>query len=87
MGHKIEEVQLGDLGRCGKITITKDDTIILNGGGAKEDISERVENIRSQIEGTDSTYEKEKLEERLGKLSGLNTFYSFVLHFYEIKNI
>jgi len=70
LGHKIEEVQLGDLGRCGKITITKDDTIILNGMGSKDDIKERIENIRSQIASTDSTYEKEKLEERLGKLAG-----------------
>jgi len=70
LGHKIEEVQLGDLGRCGKITITKDDTIILNGMGSKDDINERIENIRSQITATDSTYEKEKLEERLGKLAG-----------------
>merc|ERR1712039_1086428 len=58
LGHKMEEVQLGDLGRCGKITITKDD------------INERIDNIRSQIAATDSTYEKEKLEERLGKLAG-----------------
>eukprot|EP01083_Nonionella_stella_P005852 16882_1 len=70
LGHKIEEVQLGDLGRCGKMTITKDDTIILNGMGHKDDINERIENLRSQIKATDSTYEKEKLEERLGKLSG-----------------
>eukprot|EP00485_Elphidium_margaritaceum_P005663 CAMPEP_0202686398 /NCGR_PEP_ID=MMETSP1385-20130828/2196_1 /ASSEMBLY_ACC=CAM_ASM_000861 /TAXON_ID=933848 /ORGANISM="Elphidium margaritaceum" /LENGTH=561 /DNA_ID=CAMNT_0049340963 /DNA_START=176 /DNA_END=1862 /DNA_ORIENTATION=- len=70
LGHKLEEVQLGDLGRCGKITVSKDDTIVLNGMGNKEDINERVENIRSQIGGTDSTYEKEKLEERLGKLAG-----------------
>eukprot|EP00483_Globobulimina_turgida_P001660 UN01662 len=70
LGHKIEEVQLGDLGRCGKITITKDDTIVLNGMGSKEDINERIENIRAQISATDSTYEKEKLEERLGKLAG-----------------
>jgi chaperonin GroEL len=70
LGHKIEEIQLGDLGRCGKITITKDDTIILNGMGSKDDINERIENIRSQITATDSTYEKEKLEERLGKLAG-----------------
>merc|ERR1712241_442778 len=60
----------GDLGRCGKITITKDDCIILNGMGAKDDINERIDNIRSQAAQTDSTYEKEKLEERLGKLAG-----------------
>merc|ERR1719384_2557378 len=70
LGHKMEEVQLGDLGRCGKITITKDDCIILNGMGAKDDINERIDNIRSQAAQTDSTYEKEKLEERLGKLAG-----------------
>merc|ERR1712154_200053 len=56
--------------RCGKITITKDDTIILNGMGSKDDINERIDNIRSQVAATDSTYEKEKLEERLGKLAG-----------------
>merc|ERR1712087_309366 len=60
LGHKMEEVQLGDLGRCGKITITKDDTIILNGMGSKDDINERIDNIRSQVAATDSTYEKEK---------------------------
>jgi chaperonin GroEL len=70
LGQKIEEVQLSDLGRCGRITITKDDTIILNGTGKREDIDERIAQIRAQIEQTDSTYEKEKLEERLGKLSG-----------------
>jgi len=70
LGHKMEEVQLGDLGRCGKITISKDDTIILNGMGSADDIKERVENLREQIATTESTYEKEKLEERLGKLAG-----------------
>eukprot|EP00484_Ammonia_sp_Unknown_P023782 CAMPEP_0197031044 /NCGR_PEP_ID=MMETSP1384-20130603/10150_1 /TAXON_ID=29189 /ORGANISM="Ammonia sp." /LENGTH=566 /DNA_ID=CAMNT_0042460517 /DNA_START=153 /DNA_END=1853 /DNA_ORIENTATION=- len=70
LGHKLEEVSLGDLGRCGKITITKDDTIILNGMGSKDDITERIDNIKAQIAATDSTYEKEKLEERLGKLAG-----------------
>jgi len=70
LGQKIEEVQLSDLGRCGKITITKDDTIILNGLGKRDNIDERVAQIRAQIEQTDSTYEKEKLQERLGKLSG-----------------
>jgi len=70
LGHKLEEVQIAQLGRCGKITITKDDTIILNGLGDKDNIKERVETIRSQIQAIDSQYEKEKLEERLGKLSG-----------------
>lgn len=70
LGHKLEEFQMADLGTCAKITISKDDTIILDGGGQKSDISERVENIRAQVLDTDSTYEKEKLEERLGKLVG-----------------
>jgi chaperonin GroEL len=70
LGQKLEEVQLSDLGRCGKITVTKDDTVILNGLGNKNDIEERVSQIRAQLESTDSTYEKEKLEERLGKISG-----------------
>ena len=70
LGHKVEDIGLSDLGRCGKITITKDDTIILNGMGKKEDISDRVEQIRAQLTNTDSTYEQEKLQERLGKLAG-----------------
>eukprot|EP01084_Bolivina_argentea_P251846 422549_1 len=56
LGHKIEEAQSGDLGRCGKMTITKDDTIILNGMGHKDDI-----NGSSEVEVNDRTYEKEKL--------------------------
>jgi len=70
LGQKIEEVQLSDLGRCGKVTITKDDTILLNGLGKRDAIDERVAQINAQIEQTDSSYEKEKLQERLGKLSG-----------------
>ena len=67
---KLEKVTLQDLGSCGSLTITKDDTIILNGKGAKSDITSRCEQIRSQIEDTTSEYEKEKLQERLAKLSG-----------------
>ena len=70
LGHKLEETQLSDLGTCGKITISKDDTIILNGKGDKTQIEDRIQQIRSQVLITDSTYEKEKLEERLGKLAG-----------------
>jgi chaperonin GroEL len=70
LGHKVEETQVSQLGRCGKITVTKDDCILLNGMGNKDDISERIEQIRSLREETDSTYEREKLDERLGKLSG-----------------
>jgi len=70
LGQKIEEVTLSELGRCAKITITKDDTIILNGMGNKDELKERIELIRGQLQSTESQYEKEKLEERLGKLSG-----------------
>ena len=58
------------LGSAKKITVTKDDTVILNGQGAPEAIAQRCENIRTLIGETQSTYEKEKLEERLAKLSG-----------------
>lgn len=58
------------LGSAKKITVTKDDTVILNGKGAPEQIKQRCENIRTLIGQTQSTYEKEKLEERLAKLSG-----------------
>jgi chaperonin GroEL len=69
-GNKLEETTLSELGRCGKITVTKDDTVILNGLGNKDELAARVEQIRAQVSQTESTYEKEKLEERLGKLSG-----------------
>jgi chaperonin GroEL len=58
------------LGTCKKITISKDDTIILNGGGEQAALNERVESIRDAMELTTSEYEKEKLQERLAKLSG-----------------
>lgn len=58
------------LGKAEKVTITKDNTTIVGGAGRKEDIEERVALIRKQIETTSSDYDKEKLKERLGKLSG-----------------
>ena len=69
-GQKLESATMDMLGSAKKITITKDDTVILNGQGAPEAIAARCENIRSLIGTTQSTYEKEKLEERLAKLSG-----------------
>lgn len=69
-GQKLESATMDMLGSAKKITITKDDTVILNGQGAPEAIAARCENIRSLISTTQSTYEKEKLEERLAKLSG-----------------
>mmetsp|Transcript_11092 Transcript_11092/g.34016 ORF Transcript_11092/g.34016 Transcript_11092/m.34016 type:complete len:581 (-) Transcript_11092:147-1889(-) len=67
---KLEDMSLEHLGTAKKITISKDDTIILNGGGQKKDIEDRCENIRVAIENSTSEYEKEKLQERLAKLSG-----------------
>lgn len=58
------------LGSCKKITISKDDTIVLGGGGARADIEERCDFIRSAVTGNKSPYEVEKLQERLAKLSG-----------------
>jgi hypothetical protein len=67
---KLEEVDRSMLGRCGRITITKDDTIVLDGAGDMKAIDERCETIKDQIAATTSEYEKEKLQERLAKLSG-----------------
>jgi chaperonin GroEL len=58
------------LGTAKKVTLTKDDTIIMDGAGSKADITERCGSIREQIKSTTSEYEKEKLQERLAKLSG-----------------
>jgi chaperonin GroEL len=70
MGMKLEEITPNDLGRCKKVTITKNDTVVLGGGGDKDSITERCELIRTSIETTKSDYEREKLQERLAKLSG-----------------
>ena len=69
-GFKLENATLNDLGTAEKITIDKDNTIIVNGGGKKEDIDARVNQIKAQIETTTSDYDREKLQERLAKLSG-----------------
>ena len=69
-GMKLESATVDMLGSAKKITVTKDDTVILNGQGAPEEIKQRCENIRTLIGQTQSSYEKEKLEERLAKLSG-----------------
>ena len=58
------------LGSCKKVTVTKNDTVVLDGGGETSDINERTGLIRSSIETTKSDYEREKLQERLAKLSG-----------------
>jgi len=69
-GLKLENVTLADLGTAEKISIDKDNTTIVNGAGTKEEIAARVGQIKAQIETTTSDYDKEKLQERLAKLSG-----------------
>ncbi|HEX8040926.1 MAG TPA: chaperonin GroEL [Chryseosolibacter sp.] len=69
-GFKLENATLDMLGRAEKINIDKDNTTIVNGAGSKADISGRVAQIKAQIETTTSDYDKEKLQERLAKLSG-----------------
>ncbi|MCI2081931.1 MAG: chaperonin GroEL [Bacteroidales bacterium] len=69
-GFTLEKATPDMLGKAEKITITKDNTTIVNGGGDKESIAERVAQIRKQIETTTSDYDRDKLKERLGKLAG-----------------
>lgn len=70
LGIKLENVTLDMLGKAKKVSITKDDTTIVDGAGTKKDIEARCTQIRKQVEATDSDYDKEKLQERLAKLSG-----------------
>lgn len=70
LGLNIDNVELDMLGSCKKVTVSKDDTVILDGAGDKKAIEERCEQIRSGIELSTSDYDKEKLQERLAKLSG-----------------
>ena len=69
-GLKLENTTTADLGRCGKITIDKDNTTIVGGKGKAGDVKARVAQIRAQIEDTTSDYDREKLQERLAKLAG-----------------
>ena len=69
-GYKLENATLEYLGTAEKINIDKDNTTIVNGSGKKEDIEARIGQIKSQIDNTTSDYDKEKLQERLAKLSG-----------------
>jgi chaperonin GroEL len=70
MGHKLEATELVSLGQCESISIDKDNTVIVGGKGKKTDISGRCNQIKAQLETTTSDYDKEKLQERLAKLSG-----------------
>ncbi len=70
MGRKLDTVQITDLGRAGKVVSTKDDTTIVDGKGDEAQINGRVEQIKVEIDRSTSDYDKEKLQERLAKLSG-----------------
>ncbi|MFT6863767.1 MAG: chaperonin GroEL [Akkermansiaceae bacterium] len=70
LGIKLENIELEDLGEAKRITISKEETIIVEGGGGSEAISGRVNQIRKQIADTTSDYDREKLQERLAKLAG-----------------
>ena len=70
LGQKLTDVTMEMLGKAKRVTISKDSTTIVEGGGPAEDIKSRVALIRAQIEAADSEYDKEKLQERLAKLSG-----------------
>jgi chaperonin GroEL len=69
-GLKLEQATLEMLGSAEKVTINKDNTTIVNGSGDKKNIADRVSQIRNELNNTTSTYDKEKLQERLAKLSG-----------------
>ena len=69
-GLSLEQATIEMLGRCDKVTVSKDNTTIVNGVGSKEAIADRVAQIKAQIASTKSDYDKEKLQERLAKLAG-----------------
>ena len=69
-GLSLEQATIEMLGRCDKVTVSKDNTTIVNGVGSKEAIADRVAQIKAQIAATKSDYDKEKLQERLAKLAG-----------------
>ncbi|MEX3504269.1 chaperonin GroEL [Corynebacterium sp. LK2510] len=70
VGINLKDVTLEQLGSARRITVTKDDTVIVDGAGTAEAVEERRQQIRRDIEATDSTWDREKMEERLAKLSG-----------------
>jgi len=70
VGLKLESVDLDLLGRARKVVVTKDETTIVEGAGTKADVEGRIKQIRTEIDATDSDYDREKLQERLAKLSG-----------------
>jgi chaperonin GroEL len=70
MGTKLEDVKLADLGSARRVTVTKDNTTIIDGAGQAKSIEGRIKQLRAQVEETTSDYDREKLQERLAKLAG-----------------
>ena len=70
VGRKLDSVQLEDLGRARRVVVTKDNTTLIEGHGSESEIQGRIKQIKAQIEETTSDYDKEKLQERMAKLSG-----------------
>ena len=70
VGRKLDSATLADLGSCGQVRVTKDMTTIVDGAGDKQAVADRIASIRAQIPETTSSFDKEKLQERLAKLSG-----------------
>src|SRR5258708_11880637 len=70
LGIQLENVALTDLGRCKKVKIDKDNTVIIEGAGKKEQIKARISQIQAELAKSTSDYDKEKLQERIAKLSG-----------------
>src|SRR5215207_4323840 len=70
LGLKLENVELDDLGSAKRVVVDKDNTLLVEGGGSKKEIQARAEQIRKQIETTTSDYDREKLQERLAKITG-----------------
>jgi chaperonin GroEL len=70
LGKKLENITLAEMGRAKKITVNKDNTTVVQGAGSTADVQKRIEQIRKGIEATTSDYDREKLQERLAKLTG-----------------
>src|SRR6202161_2753881 len=70
LGIKLESVDLESLGRARRIVVTKDDTTVIDGAGDRTAIDDRIRQLKAEIEATDSDWDREKLQERLAKLSG-----------------
>src|SRR5207244_2158154 len=70
LGIKLENVELDMMGRAKKVSVTKEETTIIEGAGSQEGVQGRINQIRAEIENTESSHDKEKLQERLAKLAG-----------------